>query len=332
MSTSRPVAVAREPHEARRLNPWVQFALIRGASLIGILLVLVVATFLILHLIPGDPARRIAGPQATPEFLAQLRQNLGLNRPLWQQFTDYLHDVSHLDFGRSYATGEDVSFVLGVRLPKTAQLAGFAVALMILFAVPIGIVAGALTREGRHRRLELAFTSITSIGGALPEYLSGTLLAFVFAVVLKILPVAGSGDLRFLLLPGLAVSLRHISTLSRIVRVETLNVLAQDYIRTARSKRLPDRLIYFRHTVRNVLTAVLTIAGMEFAELIGGTVIVENVFAWPGLGTAIVQSVLTRDYPVVQGAVLMLGIAVVIVNMVVDILLGIVDPRSIVKA
>ncbi|MGH2402841.1 MAG: ABC transporter permease, partial [bacterium] len=211
------------------------------------------------------------------------------------------------------------------------QLASVALLLVMALSVPLGMVVGALTREGRNRHAELAFTTLTSVGGALPEFLASTFLAFIFAVWLRWLPVAGADVPAAIILPALAISIRPIAILSRIVRVETLNVLAQDYIRTARSKRLPARLLYLRHTLPNVLTAALTIGGLLFTGLLGGAVIVENVFAWPGLGTAVVSAVLARDYPVIQGVILMLGIAVVAVNTLVDVLLGIVDPRSIIR-
>jgi peptide/nickel transport system permease protein len=193
------------------------------------------------------------------------------------------------------------------------------------------MLAGALTRDGRHRRAEVLLTAATSVIGALPEYLMGTFLAFIFAVWLRWLPVAGAEGLQSLLLPALAMSLRPIAVLIRVVRVETLNVLAQDYIRTARSKRLPERLIYFRHALPNVVTAALTISGILFAGLIGGAVVVENVFARSGLGTGLVTAVVNHDYPVIQGVVLVLGVTVVTVNAIVDILLGVIDPRSLGK-
>jgi peptide/nickel transport system permease protein len=325
------LAKALDSGAPRQVNPWVKFAFVRLVSLAGILLVLLFATFMVLHLLPGDPARRIAGSEAPAEYVEQLRRELGLNDPILMQFAAYVRKVVRLDFGTSFVSREPVTKVIADRLPKTALLAASAVLLMAVLAAPIGIVAGALTREGRHPRFELIFTSITSVGGALPEYLIGTLLVFVFAVWQRWLPVAGSSGWQSLILPSLAVALRPIMTLSRIVRVETLNVLAQDYMRTARSKHLPARMIYFRHTLRNVLTAVLTITGMYFAELIGGTVIVENVFAWPGLGTSIVTAVSAQDYPVIQEIALLLGMAVVVVNAGVDIVLGIVDPRSLLK-
>jgi peptide/nickel transport system permease protein len=190
---------------------------------------------------------------------------------------------------------------------------------------------GAFTREGRHKRGELTYTGVASVLGALPEFLAATFLAFVFAVWLRVLPVAGGDGLIGLILPVASVSLRPIAILSRIVRVETLNVLAMDYIRTARGKRLPWRLIYLRHTLPNVITAALTIGGVLFAGLVGGGVVVENVFARAGLGTALVTAVVQRDYPVIQGIVLVLGITVVLVNAIVDILVAIVDPRAVTR-
>jgi peptide/nickel transport system permease protein len=188
--------------------------------------------------------------------------------------------------------------------------------------------AGAHTREGRHRRMEFGFTSVTSVLAAIPDYLTGTILVFLFAVQFRLLPVAGSGSFEELILPAIAVSLGPTMSLSRIVRLETLNVLAQDYIRTARSQRLPARTIYLRHTLPNVVTAALTIGGVLFANIIGGTVIVENVFNRPGLGTALVNAVVAKQYVLVQGITLVLGLFVVVVNAVVDVTLGLLDPRT----
>lgn len=315
----------------RGLSPGVRLALRRAASLGIVLAALLVASFLIVRLIPGDPARTIAGFDASGEEVERVRQALGLDRPLLTQFVVYTRNALRLNFGESFVTSEPVTKIIADRLPETGQLALVALFLVLLLSVPLGMIAGALTREGRNRGAEITFTTVTSIGGALPEFLASTFLAFIFAVWLRWLPVAGADTSAAIILPALAISIRPIAILSRIVRVETLNVLAQDYIRTARSKRLPAGLLYLRHTLPNVLTAALTIGGLLFTGLLGGAVIVENVFAWPGLGTAVVSAVLARDYPVIQGVILMLGIAVVLVNTLVDVLLGIVDPRSLIR-
>lgn len=321
------MTVGRDRHR----SPGARFLLRRLTSLAIVVASLLVASFLIVHLIPGDPARTIAGIDASQEEVERVRRALGLDQPVLAQFVHYAKNASRLNFGRSFVTDEPVTKVIADRLPNTARLALVALLLVMALSLPLGLTVGALTREGRHPRAEVVFAAVTSVGGALPEFLASTFLAFFFAVWLRWLPVAGADEPAAIVLPALAISLRPVSVLSRIVRVETLNVLAQDYMRTARSKRLPPRFLYLRHALPNVLTAALTIGGLLFTGLLGGAVIVENVFAWPGLGTAVVQAVLNRDYPVVQGVILMLGIAVVLVNTLVDILLGMVDPRSIIR-
>jgi peptide/nickel transport system permease protein len=296
-------------------------------SLASVLAALLLACFLLLHLVPGDPAQRVAGLDATPEDVANVRHALRLDRSLVVQFVDYAASVAHLEFGKSFVTNEPVARVIADRLPKTLELALAAILLVMGISLPFGMLAAAFTRENRNRGFELAFTAVTSTMSALPNFLSATFLAFFFAVWLRWLPVAGASQWSAVILPATAVGLRPLAELTRIVRVETLNVLAQDYLRTARGKRLPGRLIYLRHVLPNVLTSTLTIGGLVFAGLVGGTVVVENVFAWPGLGTALVQAILARDYPVVQGITLLLGFAVVLVNTAVDTTLNLVDPR-----
>jgi peptide/nickel transport system permease protein len=270
----------------------------------------------------------LVGPSGTAEQVAEVRRDLRLDEPIPTQLLTYMGKLASGDLGTSFITNDSVAKVIGQRIGTSVRLAGSALVLVLLVSAPIGLIAGALTREGRHRRGEVGFTAITSLVGAMPEYLTATLLAFVFAVWLRILPVAGGTSWEALILPVLAVSLRPIAVLARIVRVETLGVLAQDYMRTARSKRLPARLIYFRHALPNVISSALAIGGILFASLIGGAVVVENVFALPGLGTALIDAVVARDYPVIQGVILVLGVTVVVVNAIVDVLLGIVDPRS----
>lgn len=312
-------------------HPWTGFLLRRLFSLCLILLALALATFSMVRLIPGDPALNIAGFDATPDQIEAIRHQLGLDQPLQVQLVSYFTNLLHGDLGYSYATKEPVLELIQSRIGNSLQLAGVSLLLVVLVSIPGGMLAGALTREGRAPRGEITFTAVTSVIGALPEYLMATFLAFLFAVEIQLLPVAGTEGPQSLVLPTLAVSLRPIAVLLRIVRVETLNVLAQDYIRTARSKRLPARLLYLRHALPNVVTAALTIAGILFAALIGSAVVVETVFARSGLGTSLVNAVLARDYPVIQGVVLVLGVTVVVVNAAVDILLATIDPRSLTR-
>ncbi len=310
-------------------NLWVGFALRRLFSLVLVLIGLILATFGMVRVIPGDPAVNIAGITGTSEQIASIRHELLLDRELGEQFEIYVANLARGDLGQSFFTREPVAKLISERVGTSLQLAAVAVLIVLVFAVPLGMLAGALTREGRHKKLEVAFTAATSVIGSLPEFLAATFLAFFFAVWLRLLPVAGSDSPAALVLPAVAVTLRPVAVLARIVRVETLNTLASDFIRTARGKRIPSRLLYMRHVLPNVVTAALTVGGLLFAALVGGAVVVENVFARPGLGTALVTAVLSRDYPVVQGIVLVLGAAVVVVNAAVDVVLALIDPRSI---
>lgn len=311
-----------------RRHPLVRFAVRRLISLAVILVALVIATFMMTRLIPGDPAVNVAGIGATQEEIDRIRKELLLDRPLPEQFSIYVSNLAAGDLGESFFTRQPVAELITQRIGTSLQLAAAALLIVMVISVPLGIIVGAFTRERRHPRAELGFTAVTSVLGSLPEFLAATFLAFIFAVWLRLLPVAGATGIESLVLPALAVSIRPTAILSRIVRVETLNTLASDFIRTARGKRMPNRLIYGRHTLPNVVTAALTVGGLLFAGIIGGAVVVENVFARPGLGSSLVQAVLTRDYPVVQGVVLVLGVVVVVVNALVDLLLAAIDPRT----
>jgi peptide/nickel transport system permease protein len=311
-----------------RSSPWISFALRRLLSLVIVLVVLGILAFGMVRLIPGDPAAIVGGIGATQEQTNAVRQQLGLDEPIYVQFVTYWSNAAHGNLGSSFITHQPVTEVISQRIGVSLQLAAVSLLLVLVVSIPGGMLAGAVTRDGIHRRLEVGFTAATSVVGSLPEYLAGTFLAFIFAVLLRLLPVAGSEGWQSIILPALAVSLRPMAILSRLVRVETLNVLATDYMTTARSKRLPARLVYLRHALPNVVTAALTIGGILFAALIGGAVVVENVFARAGLGTALVQAVIQRDYPVIQGIILVLGVTVVTINAIVDLLLAIIDPRS----
>jgi peptide/nickel transport system permease protein len=314
-----------------RSNPWLAYALRRLFALVITLVAIGFVSFILLRLIPGDPAVLMAGDVADETVIQRVRVQLGIDKPLGEQFITYVVNLSRGDLGSSFQTKQPVGDLIRARGAKSLELAAISLALVLLISLPLGMVAGALTREGRHKRGEVLFAGVTSVIGSIPEFLLGTFLAFVFAVWLRLLPVAGDVGWQSLVLPALAISLRSIAVLSRIVRLETLNTLASDYMRTARSKRLPTRLIYLRHALPNVTTAALTIGGLLFAGVVGGAVIVENVFNRPGLGTTLVAAIGTRDYPVVQGLVLVLGSTLVLVNATVDLILALIDPRSIAR-
>ncbi|MFD1541958.1 ABC transporter permease [Nonomuraea guangzhouensis] len=311
--------------------PWLSFALRRTWRFLVSLWVLVTASFLMIHLIPGDPVRAALGTTAPVELVEARRQALGLDAPLWQQYAGFLRGCLTGDFGASMVSNLPVSQVLGERLPETVKLALPAFVLVLAVAVPVGVLMSVLTRGGRRRGGELAFTSASVFVAAVPEFLLAVGLVYVFAVYLPWLPVAGREELSSYVLPVLSLAIAPAAVMARIVRVEMLSVLGEDYIRTARAKRLPDRLVYVRHALPNALTATLTLAGLMLTAMVAGTVLVENVFAWPGLGSTIVQSILQKDYPMVQGVVLVYGIGVLLVNLLVDVLLAVLDPRSTIK-
>jgi len=305
-----------------------RFLLRRLGRLVASLAVLVTLSFAMIHLIPGDPVRVALGPKAPLALVAARRHTLWLDRPLPAQFVHYLHGLLVGNLGRSVQSDLPVSEIIGQRLPYSAQLAGTAFLVIMLVSVPVGMVAAVLTRNGQRRGTELGFTTATGLFATVPEFLLGVGLVVLFGVVLKVLPVAGRSGPESYILPVAALSVGSIAALARIVRAETLTVLGADYVRTARAKRLPARLLYLRHVLPNMLTSTLTLGGLLLAGLVGGTVLVENVFAWPGIGTIVVNSVVQQDYPVAQAIVLMLGATVLIINAVVDLMLGVLDPRS----
>ncbi|MFF1923901.1 ABC transporter permease [Streptomyces sp. NPDC058221] len=312
-------------------NRWLLFGIRRSARLAVSLWVLVTAAFLMIHLVPGDPVRAALGMTASPGMVAARRVELGLDAPLWQQYLHFLGGLFTGDLSSSTISGQSVTQTIGDRLPATLQLAGLAFVLALAVAVPLGTVMAALTRGGRRRGTELAFTSGSVLLAAVPEFLLAVVLAYVFAVRLGWFPVAGMAGPGSYVLPVVALSIGPASVLARICRVEMLSVLAHDFVRTARAKRLPARSVYVRHALPNALTATLTLGGLLLSAMVAGTVLVENVFAWPGLGSTIVQSILQKDYPVVQGVVLVYGAGVLLVNLLVDVALALLDPRSVIR-
>jgi peptide/nickel transport system permease protein len=312
-------------------NVWLRFAIRRSRRLLVSMWVLVTAAFLMIHLLPGDPVRAALGITAPVAVVNQRRAALGLNDPLWLQYGHYWRNLFSGDLGVSMTSGLPVSGVIGDRLGSTVELTAYAFVLAVAVSVPLGLVMAVLTRGGRRVRTEMAFTSTNVLVAAVPDFLMAVGLVYVFSVHLSLLPVAGRAGPDSYVLPVLSLMIGPALVLARIVRVELLAVLQAEYIRTARAKRLPDRLIYLRHALPNALTATLTMGGLLLGGLIAGTVLVENVFAWPGLGTTIIQSILSKDYPVVQGVVLVYGGGVLLINLGVDVALALLDPRSTIK-
>ncbi|KKX96437.1 ABC transporter permease [Microbacterium sp. Ag1] len=316
---------------ARSDNPWLSFLVRRGGQFLLSVWVLVTAAFLMIHLVPGDPVRAALGLNAPAELVEARRAALGLDQPLIVQYFRYIGGLFTGDMGSSMITSQPVSEIIATRLPATLQLALLAVVLVLLVSVPLGVTMAVATRGGRRRGLELAFATGSVILAAIPEFLLAVGLVYVFAVSLGWFPVAGNSAPFALVLPVVALAVGPIAVFSRIIRVEVLSVLGQDFIRTARAKRLAPRRIYSRHALPNAMTATLTLTGLLLTGMVAGTVLVENVFAWPGLGTMIVQSILTKDYSVVQGIVLVYGVGVLVVNLVIDVILALLDPRSTIR-
>jgi peptide/nickel transport system permease protein len=319
---------ARTGFQAR---PWVRFGARRLGRLLVSLWVLVTASFAMIHLIPGDPVRGALGPTAPAELVEARRAALGLNDPIPTQYVHYLKGLVTGDLGTSLSSRLPVSDVVAQRLPATLALAGLAFLAAVLVAIPLGVAMGVLTRRGHGRRTELGFTTTSIVVATVPDFLIGVALVYVFGVRLGWLPVAGNDTPQAYVLPVFALAIGPAAILARIVRVEMVRVLEADFVRTARAKRLPARTIYLGHALPNAATAALTLGGLLLGGLVAGTVLVENVFAWPGLGRTIVESILNKDYPMVQAIVLVYGVGVLVVNTVVDVTLARLDPRSLIR-
>jgi peptide/nickel transport system permease protein len=295
------------------------------------LLVVLTATFAMIHLIPGDPVRAALGQTASPQLVASRKHLLGLDQPLLHQYLHYISGLFTGNFGTSIVTNQPVGALIAARLPNTLKLAVISFTVVVLIAYPLGLLLAIRTYDDRRQRTELAFTTATSVIGTIPEFVLAAGLVAAFGVTLHIFPVAGQSGVASYVLPVTALSVGPAAILARIVRVEAVRVLSEDYMRTARGKRLTRRALYLRHALPNMVTGSLTIAGNLLPALIAGTVLVENVFAWPGLGTAIADSVIQQDYAVVQAIVLVLATTVLGVNFAIDVALALLDPLSTVR-
>src|SRR5262245_22389936 len=301
----------------------LRYAARRLVQTIPTLIVISVLTFLLVRLIPGDPAILIAGEDAAPEALAGIRERLGLDRPLAEQYLIYLGDVLRADLGRSIRSKQPVSQEITARIPATLELA---VAAGLLFT-GLGTGLGVAAAIWRNRWPDHVIRVVSLLGVSTPSFWLGVVLILVFSVHLRLLPVSGRGSLAFLVLPAVTVALDGVALLARLVRASLLEVLGQDYVRTARAKGLMEVTVVLRHALRNALIPALTVLGLEFGRLLGGVVVVESVFGWPGFGRLLISAIQTRDYPVVQSAILLFAMALITVNLVVDLCVGVLDPR-----
>jgi len=279
--------------------------------------------FVMARLLPGDPARVIAGVLASPEDVERIRQSMGLDKPLLVQYGTFLGSLLRLNLGVSAHTNAPVVEEIGSRLPYTIELAVVA----LVLAVSGGLLAGVAAAIRRNTMLDLLISSFSVFGVSMPVYWLGLMMIIVFAIDFHLLPAAGADDPASILMPAVTLALFSLGLIARMTRSSMLEVLGQDYVRTARAKGAPFRSVVFRHALRNALLPIMTVIGLQFGALLGGAVVTETVFAWPGVGRLLIDSIFFRDYPVVQGLVLMFGTTFVVINLLVDLLYAYVDPR-----
>jgi ABC-type dipeptide/oligopeptide/nickel transport system permease component len=289
-----------------------------GVALLGVITIV----FVLLHA-SGDPATLLVTQDATQADLARIRQAYGLDQPLSVQYTRFVARVVRGDLGFSYRQGLPVGELILERLRATFELALAGLAVAVLLGVPLGIIAAA--RRGYS--VDTAAMTLALLGTSMPSFWLGLLLIIVFGVQLGWLPVSGYGSLRHLLMPAFVLGGFYAAQVSRLTRTSLLEVLAQDFVRTARAKGLAARAVLLKHVLRNAALPVLTVVGLDFGRMLGGAVVVETIFAWPGMGRLAVQAVLGRDFPVVQGAVIMGAAIFLSVNVIIDLLYGFIDPR-----
>jgi peptide/nickel transport system permease protein len=290
---------------------------------IPVLLGVLTLVFFSIHLVPGDPVAVMLIGHASKADVIRLRHELGLDRPLWQQYIDFMRGAVHMDFGTSIASQEPVSREIWVRLPYTAELAGAAFVLTLVFGFTSGILAAVFNRTA----IGTAVTAVAVLGVSIPDFFLGTFLALLFGVDLGWLPVAGTQGFASLVLPAVTLALVISAILTRLIRAAMVDVMGLEYVRTARAKGVKRRVVLLRHVLRNALIPVVTIMGLIMAYLLGGTVVVEIVFARPGLGTLAVSAASARDFPVVQGTTFVFALVLITLNLLVDICYGFLDPR-----
>jgi len=294
--------------------------------LVGMLLTLLLVSavvFVIINLTPGDPVAAMLGPNGSQQQIVEIRHLLGLDQPVWQRYFSWLWRVSHGDFGVSLRSQEPVLTTLLQRLPATVELMLGAMVVGLLFGIPIGVISAM-----KRNSLIDAISRIVALAGiSMPGFWFALILILVFAYYFPILPPSGTGGPKHLVLPAITLGLSLAGIIMRLTRSSLLEILGQDYIRTARAKGLAEMIVLSRHALRNALLPLVTIVGLETGALLGGTVTIETVFAWPGLGFFTYQAMLGRDYPIIMGSLLLFATMFLIVNLLTDFVYGIADPR-----
>jgi ABC-type dipeptide/oligopeptide/nickel transport system permease component len=279
--------------------------------------------FSLIHLVPGDPAQAMLGDGASPQDIAELRKSLGLDRPLLEQYVTFLRHAVTGDLGRSFRTGQPVTAMIVERVPATAELALAAMLVAIVIAIPLGVVAAVW----RGTAADYGAMTFALAGVSIPNFWLGPLLAIVFAVELGWLPVSGRGTLAHLILPAISLGLALAAILARMTRASLLDELRELYVRAARARGASRTAAIIAHALRNSMVPLLTIVALQFGAVLTGAVITETIFAWPGIGRLLIQSIGFRDYPMVQGCILLIAVTYVTVNLITDLMYGVLDPR-----
>ena len=287
--------------------------------LIGISLLL----FFMLRMLPGDPAQVLAGQMATPEEIENIRHQLGLDRPIYEQYAVYMSRLVRLDLGRSARTRDPVIDEIWARLPNTLLLTVVAITLACLFGIPAGIISAVRP----YSWIDYLVTLFALFGISMPVFWLGLMLVVLFAVILQWLPAGGTGSWQHVILPSVTLASFVVAFIARMTRSTMLETLSQDFTTTARSKGLTEKVVIVKHALKNALIPIITVVGLQFGFLLGGAVLTETVFAWPGLGRLLYDSISARDYPVIQGTILIFGLLYIFVNLGVDLIYAFVDPR-----
>ncbi|AWB06690.1 glutathione ABC transporter permease GsiC [Azospirillum humicireducens] len=295
----------------------------RVAGILPVLLVISVFVFGFVHLLPGDPARLVAGPDATQRDVELVRQDLGLDQPLWVQYGRFLGNAVQGEFGRSMKTKRPVSQEIGERFMPTLYLTVAAMAWATLAGLLIGVASA--TKRGRWQDHAGMIVAVSGI--AFPSFWLGLLMIDLFSVKLGWLPTSGYGTWQHFIMPSLTLGLGVAAVMARFTRSAFIEIAREDYVRTARAKGVPSRLVVWKHTLRNALIPIITMVGLQFGFLLGGSIVVETVFSWPGLGRLLVDSVNYRDYTVIQAEILLFSLEFIIINLLVDVLYAFANPE-----
>jgi len=301
----------------------IRYTIKRLASTIPVLFGISIILFFLLHSLPGDPAQVIAGEMATEQEVQLIRQQLGLDKPVYIQYGKFLFRLIHFDLGNSIRTQSPVIEEIAPRLENTIILALVAIILACLIGIPSGIIVAVKP----YTTWDILVTVFALFGMSMPAFWLGLMLIVIFSVKLHLLPVGGSGGILYLILPGVTLAAYLVAIIARNTRSSMMEVLSQDYITTARAKGVREKMVVLRHGLKNSFIPVVTVIGLQFGSLLGGTVLVETVFSYPGLGRLLVNSILARDYAVIQGAILIFALLFVLTNLIVDVLYAYLDPR-----